>query len=108
MSQAMDVCLDHQIVPTWVSCPTFRAGPSGLGRCEGAEESLRSAMSTALALGAVPARIRATTHLAELLEQSGRSRAAFDVLDRMLRTLDKMTGFGGLNRALALRARLTT
>ncbi len=65
-------------------------------------------MSTALALGAVPARIRATTHLAELLDQSGRSRAALDMVDKLLKSLDKKTGFVGLNQALVLRARLTT
>ena len=61
----------------------------------------------ALALGAVPARIRATTHFAlNCWNSLAAAELRFDVLDRMLRALDKMTGFGGLNRALALRARL--
>ena len=108
MSQAMDVCLDHQDRAYLGELLDVQGrARQALGDFEGAEESLRSAMSTALALGAVPARIRATTHLAELLDQSGRRRSAFDVLDKMLRSFDKMTGFGGLNRALALRERLT-
>lgn len=108
MSQAMDVCLDHQDRAYLGELLDVQGrARQALGDPEGAEESLRSAMSTALALGAVPARIRATTHLAELLDQSGRSRAALDMLDKLLKSLDKKTGFEGLNQALVLRARLT-
>jgi len=108
MSGAMDVCLDQQDRAYLGELLDVQGrARQAMGDAEGAEESLRSAMSTSLALGAVPARIRATTHLAELLEQSGRGRSALDVLDKMLKSLDKKTGFVGLDRALLLRGRLS-
>lgn len=109
MSQAMDLCLDHQDRAYLGELLDVQGrARQALGDLEGAEEALRSAMSTALALGAVPVRIRATMHLAQLLDQSGRRRSAVDLLDKMLKSLDKKVGFPGFNQALALRAQLTT
>ena len=79
-----------------------------MGDLDGAEEALRSAMSTALALGAVPARLRAATHLAQLLKDDGRVRPARDLLDKTLRAIDKKAPFSGLHRALQLMEGLAT
>ncbi|GAB2896097.1 sigma-54 dependent transcriptional regulator [Paraburkholderia jirisanensis] len=56
-----------------------------LGDINAAEQGLRSAISTALALGSVPARLSAATYLADLLRQSGRKAPAVEALERALR-----------------------
>ena len=79
MGQAMDVALDHQDRAYLGELLDVQGrARQAVGDLEGAEDALRSAMSTALALGAVPARVRAATHLAELLRDSGRARSARD------------------------------
>jgi tetratricopeptide (TPR) repeat protein len=108
MSQAMDVCLDHQDRAYLGELLDVQGrARQAMGDLEGAEEALRSAMSTSLALGAMPARIRTATHLAELLHACGRTAAARDLLDKLLRPLDKKAPFPGLHRALALQTQLT-
>lgn len=108
MSQAMDVCLDHQDRAYLGELLDVQGrARQAMGDLEGAEEALRSAMSTSLALGAMPARIRTATHLAELLHACGRTAAARDLLDKLLRPLDKKAPFSGLHRALALQTQLT-
>ncbi|WP_118179764.1 sigma-54-dependent transcriptional regulator [Paraburkholderia phosphatilytica] len=52
-----------------------------------AEQGLRTALSTALALGSVPARVYAARYLAELLDSTGRRTEAIDTLERGLRAL---------------------
>lgn len=109
MSQAMDVCLDHQDRAYLGELLDVQGrARQALGDIEGAEDALRSAMSTSLALGAMPARIRTATHLAELLNASGRTRSARDLLDKTLRPLDKKAPFSGLHRALTLLEQLAT
>ena len=104
MTQAMDVCLDHQDRAYLGELLDVQGrARQATGDLEGAEEALRSALSTATALGAVPARIRTTTHLAALLHQLGRTRAATELLDKLLRPLDKQSRFEGTHQALALR-----
>ncbi|HZZ11566.1 MAG TPA: sigma-54 dependent transcriptional regulator [Paraburkholderia sp.] len=58
-----------------------------LGDVTGAEQGLRSALSTALAFGSVPARVDAARYLADLLHTSGRSAEAIDTIERGLRSL---------------------
>ncbi|MDR5746544.1 sigma-54 dependent transcriptional regulator [Caballeronia sp. LZ029] len=58
-----------------------------LGDLSAAESGLRTALSTALALGSVPARVDAARHLAGLLRASGRIDEGIDTLERALRTL---------------------
>jgi hypothetical protein len=58
-----------------------------LGDAGAAESGLRTALSTALALGSVPARVDAARHLAGLLRASGRIEDGIDTLERALRTL---------------------
>jgi DNA-binding NtrC family response regulator len=107
MSQALEVSLDHQDRAYLGELLGVQGrARQAMGDLEGAEDALRSAMSTALALGAVPARVHAATHLAELLHASGRTRAARELLDKVLRPLDHNAPFAGVKRALEVRARL--
>lgn len=56
-----------------------------MGDTEEAEQGLRSALSTAMALGSVPGRVTAAMHLALLMEHSGRRSQAAELLVRALR-----------------------
>ncbi|WP_213308671.1 sigma-54-dependent transcriptional regulator [Paraburkholderia sacchari] len=56
-----------------------------LGDLTSAEQGLRTALSTALAFGSVPARVDAACHLADLLRSTGRRAEAIDTLARGLR-----------------------
>jgi transcriptional regulator with AAA-type ATPase domain len=58
-----------------------------LGDVNAAELGLRTAMSTALAFGSVPARVDAARYLADLLRSTGRKAEAIDILERGLRSL---------------------
>lgn len=77
-----------------------------LGDLDSAEDSLRNALSTALALGSVPGRIRAATHLAELLLQDGRRVQAIAVLDKNITDIDSVVPYPALARALQLMEQL--
>ncbi|HKR44159.1 MAG TPA: sigma-54 dependent transcriptional regulator [Paraburkholderia sp.] len=56
-----------------------------LGDLTSAEQGLRTALSTALAFGSVPARVEAARYLADLLRATGRTSEAIDTLARALR-----------------------
>jgi len=58
-----------------------------LGDLQAAEQGLRTAMSTALAFGSVPARVDAARYLAGLLRSTGRRAEAIDTIERGLRGL---------------------
>jgi transcriptional regulator with AAA-type ATPase domain len=58
-----------------------------LGDLTAAEQGLRTALSTALAFGSVPARADAARYLAGLLHHTGRHAEAIDTLERGLREL---------------------
>ncbi len=73
-----------------------------LGKLENAEQELRSAMSTALALGSVPARIAASYHLAKLMCETNRSTQAIETLKRGLKGTDQMKTCPTLDRAIIL------
>ena len=73
------------------------------GEAVGAEEDLRAALSTALTLNSVPARVCAATRLAELLRSDGRNEQAGAVLAKALRGLDPQVPYPALQRALHLR-----
>ncbi|RQR49990.1 sigma-54-dependent Fis family transcriptional regulator [Burkholderia sp. Bp9140] len=57
---------------------------SMLGDTAGAEQGLRIAISTALALGSVPARVAAMGHLADLSRQTARPASIIEAIDRPL------------------------
>lgn len=77
-----------------------------LGDATAAEQGLRSAISTALALGSVPARLSAATYLADLLQQTGRREAAIETLERALRVPAATRAGPGATRASGLLAEL--
>jgi transcriptional regulator with AAA-type ATPase domain len=107
MSQALDIALEHQDRAYLGELFDVQGRARlAMGDADGAEEAMRSAMSTAQALGAVPARLAAATHLAELLADSGRVAQACDLLDKVLKPLNKDEPFVGIHRAVVLRARL--
>jgi tetratricopeptide (TPR) repeat protein len=56
-----------------------------LGDLTAAEQGLRTALSTALAFGSVPARVDAARYLADLLQSTGRRAEAIETLARGLR-----------------------
>ncbi|WP_027213434.1 sigma-54-dependent transcriptional regulator [Burkholderia sp. WSM2232] len=58
-----------------------------LGDVNAAELGLRTALSTALAFGSVPARVDAARYLGDLLRSTGRVSEAIETLERGLRSL---------------------
>lgn len=76
-----------------------------LGDLTSAEQGLRTALSTALAFGSVPARVDAARYLADLLRSTGRRAEAIDTLTRGLReqAADSTSRIAG---AIALLAEL--
>ncbi|WP_175873559.1 sigma-54 dependent transcriptional regulator [Burkholderia sp. BCC0397] len=71
-----------------------------------AEQALRSAISTAQALGSVPARVAAATHLADLLAEIGRHADATQTLERALRGTPPLQAAPVTQRAASLLAEL--
>ncbi|WP_174980555.1 sigma-54-dependent transcriptional regulator [Burkholderia lata] len=86
LSAALDVVLEGQerVYLGELLVARARAVRAG-GGLERAEQELRSAISTAQALGSVPARVSAATHLADLLAGTGRHVDAIQTLERALR-----------------------
>ena len=104
INHAMDVTLDHQdLVYMGELLIVQGRARAMMGDDEGAEESFRSAWSTAMALGAVPSRLTTATHLAELMWRQGRQRQARELLDKTLRSCDPGAPYAGVQRAWALR-----
>lgn len=107
MTHAMEVCLKYQERAYLGELLVVQGRARwAMGQLDEAEDSLRSAMSTALALGAVPARLSAATHLAKLLCEANRPTQARDCLSKTLAPLDKTQAFVGLHRALDLLQQL--
>lgn len=73
-----------------------------LGDLDSAEEELRSALSTAQALGSVPGRIGTAIHLAGLLERTGRRSQAIALIEKSIRNVERVVPYPGLERALQL------
>jgi DNA-binding NtrC family response regulator len=107
VSHALDLALNHQERVYLSELLVLKAcGVLATGDLEGAESGLHNALSTALALGAVPAGIRAATQLALLLSRTGRREQAVEALSRAVRGVDPKTSHAGLKRALDLLAQL--
>ena len=105
VSHALDIALDHQDRVYISELMVLKAcGVLATGDFDGAESGLRNALSTALALGAVPAGISAATQLALLLNRTNRPEQAVEVLSRAVRGVEPKAAHAGLNRALELLA----
>jgi tetratricopeptide (TPR) repeat protein len=107
VSHALDLALDHQERVYLSELLVLKAcGVLATGDLDGAESGLHNALSTALALGAVPAGIRAATQLALLLNRTDRREQAVEVLSRAVRGVEPKASHAGLERALDLLAQL--
>ncbi|MGC4062513.1 MAG: sigma 54-interacting transcriptional regulator [Aquabacterium sp.] len=109
MSHSLDIALEHQDRAYLGELFDVQGrARMAMGDMDGAEDAMRSALSAAMALGALPARLAASTHLAELMAASGRLSQAREILDKALKPLNKNEPFIGIHRAMALRERLST
>lgn len=109
MAQSLDIALEHQDRAYLGELFDVQGrARMAMGDMDGAEDAMRGALSAAMALGAVPARLAASTHLAELMAASGRMAQAREILDKALKPLNKNEPFVGIQRAMALRERLAT
>jgi tetratricopeptide (TPR) repeat protein len=107
VSHALDLALDRQERVYLSELLVLKAcGVLATGDLDGAESGLHNALSTALALGAVPAGIRAATQLALLLNRTDRREQAVEVLSRAVRGVEPKASHAGLERALDLLAQL--
>ncbi len=107
VSHALDLALDHQERVYLSELLVLKACcVMATGDLDGAESGLHNALSTALALGAVPAGIRAATQLALLLIRTGRREQAVQALTQAVRGVDPKTSHAGLEQALDLLAQL--
>lgn len=105
VSHALDIALDHQDRVYASELMVLKAcGVLATGDFDGAESGLRNALSTAQALGSVPAGISAATQLALLLNRTNRCEQAVEVLSRAVRGVEPKVAHAGLNRALELLA----
>lgn len=102
ITQALDVVMEHQDRAYLAELIDVQGrAKAAKGDLEGAEEGLRSAMSTAMALGSVPARLESANHLAQLLTDTGRVTSAADVLTRATRLIEPDAPFPGFHRAIS-------
>ncbi|MDE2422271.1 MAG: hypothetical protein KGO49_13950 [Gammaproteobacteria bacterium] len=107
IEHAIDIALEQQDRAYLGELFVIRARAQwALGKIEIAEQELRNAMSTALALGSVPARISAAYHLAKLMQESNRSAQALETLNRGLRGTTHLKSCPVLKRAQDLLGEL--
>ncbi len=107
MAQAQEVVLGYQDRACLAELMDVQGrARQAMGDLDGAEEAFREAVSTAVALGAVPARLRSATHLADVLVHTGRQRTARDVLTKALMACDQDQPYVGLALARARMAAL--
>ncbi len=101
VTQALDVVMEHQDRAYLAELLDVQGrAKMAQGDLDGAEEGLRGALSTANALGSVPARLEAANHLAELLNRTGRRPQAADLLAKAVKGIERDAPFPGLDRAL--------
>jgi len=107
IAQALELAITHQDRAYLAELIEVRARALlALGDAAGAERELRSALSTAEVLGAVPARLSASTHLARLLADSGRAAEGRTLLARSLRGVEEDSRVTQFAHAAALLAEL--
>ncbi len=107
IEHAIDIALEQQDRAYLGELFVIRARAQwALGKIDIAEQELRNAMSTALALGSVPARISAAYHLARLMQETQRPAQALDTLNRGLRGTNHLKSCPVLQRAQDLLGEL--
>jgi DNA-binding NtrC family response regulator len=108
VSHAIDAALEQQDRAYLGELLVLKARAQGArGKFDHAEQELRGAFSTAMALGSVPARVAAAYHLALLLKQTDRIPQAAETLTRGLRGTDKLGANPHLKKAQRLLDELT-
>jgi len=107
VSSALDMAVEQQDRAYMAELLVIKARAFlALGNESEAEQTLRNAMSTALVLGSVPARIIAATYLADMLISAAQREQAMDVLVRGLRNISRDTPNPDVTRALCLLGQL--
>jgi len=107
IAHALELAITHQDRAYLAELIEVRARALlAMGDAAGAERELRTALSTAEVLGAVPARLSAATHLARLLADSGRVSEATAMLARALRGVEEDMRVTQFAHAAALLAEL--
>jgi DNA-binding NtrC family response regulator len=107
IAQALELAVTHQDRAYLAELIEVRARALlAMGDAAGAERELRSALSTAEVLGAVPARLSASTHLARLLAGSGRAAEGCALLGRSLRGVENDMRVTQFAQAAALQSEL--
>ncbi len=109
IAQALDVVMEHQDRAYLAELLDVQGrAKMAQGDLDGAEEGLRGALSTAYALGSVPARLKAANHLADLLARTNRVNQAADVLAKAVKGIERDAPFPGFDRALRKLGELRT
>lgn len=106
---ALDLAQDHQERAYLCELMLLRGRALlALGDDREAEATLRVALSTALTLGVVPARLHAAVELARLLERSERGAQVQSILVRALRGLDPQLDYPPASTVRSWLARLSS
>lgn len=106
---ALDLAQDHQERAYLCELMLLRGRALlALGDDREAEATLRVALSTALTLGVVPARLHAALELARLLERSERGAQVQSILMRALRGLDPQLDYPPASNVRSWLARLSS
>lgn len=107
VSHALDMAIEQQDRAYMAELLVIKARALlALGNESEAEQTLRNAMSTAMVLGSVPARVIAATDLAQMLTQVSQVEQAKEVLERGLRNVSRAAPNPDLTRALCLLGQL--
>lgn len=109
ISKALEVALEHQERAYLCELMHIKACTLlAMGKHDDAEQELRGALSTAQALGSVPASLQLTCELAHLLVATGRHMSARELLAFALRHHPQDDFHPVLSRAYALFTTLST
>lgn len=102
LDEALELSLEQQERAYLAELMVIKACiQQGKGKQQEAEQGLRSALATALALGSVPARLQAAWALAQLLSAQGRDVEALDVARRAIRGVEFETPYPVLQAIVA-------
>lgn len=107
ISHALDMAIEQQDRAYMAELLVVKARALlALGNQGEAEQAFHNAMSTAMVLGSIPARVIAATELAHILMAATQSGPAMEVLTRGLRNVSRDTPNPDVARALGLLGQL--